>query len=79
MKNRWMKLLGDDLWGDRVGLVLGVHRTNVFRYERLDSWDDYAKLVIETLESTPRRYWPSWLAKRYDKARAITSATLAGS
>lgn len=65
---QWRKVLGDGPALDRrIAYVLGVHRSQVHRWQVAGRATDLAELTLHVLEKVPRRHWPDGLRDRFDE------------
>lgn len=72
---QWEKVLGAGPALDRrIAHVVGVHRSQVHRWQLAGKATDLAELTLHMLDKVPRRYWPDDLRGRYDEARVSKQA-----
>lgn len=72
---QWEKVLGAGPALDRrIAHVVGVHRSQVHRWQLAGKATDLAELTLHVIDKVPRRYWPNALRDRYDEVRAPKKA-----
>lgn len=65
---RWERLLGSDRLANKIAAVLGHSSPNYPYALRRAGWPDYATLLLEFMEMTPRKKWPLPLRQRIEEA-----------
>jgi len=70
VRARWEVILGERNLHKRVAHVLGRSGAQFYRWEDL-GWPDFAVLLLDVIETVPRKYWPQSLKARVDEAQAM--------
>lgn len=65
---RWELLLGGERLANKIAAVLGRSSPNYPYALRRDGWPEYATLLLEFMEITPRKNWPLSLRQRIEEA-----------
>ena len=65
---RWEALLGSERLANKVAAVLGRSSPNYPYALRRNGWPEYATLLLQFMEMTPRKKWPLELRNRIEEA-----------